>query len=292
MSPTTPSRRHRAAVYARPVRKRRREPVPAGAHPPDSLGHRFAREELAPVPEGWHVGPPTYVGIGPGSTGTSWWHQMLLEHPQVTENRLRAKELNYFMYFSFQSPAAEELETYRLAFAAPPGAICGEWSPGYLNNPFALEHLAAAAPEAKVLTILRDPVERVPSAMNRLLARGRNQRAAMSGAVSSALPVSSLRRARALFGPTRLLVLQHERCRAEPAAEIARTYRFLGIDDAHQPPSLRERVNSLPHRVAPLQPDERARLVDFFAADVAELATLFPEIDLSLWTDFTAIDGR
>jgi sulfotransferase family protein len=241
---------------------------------------------MAPVPEGWRVGPPAYVGIGPGSTGTSWWHQMLLEHPQVTENRLRAKELNYFMYFSFRSPSAEELETYRVAFAAPPGAICGEWSPGYLGNPFALEHVAAAAPEAKVLAILRDPVERVPSAMNRLLARGRNQRAAMSGAVSSALPVSALRRAQALFGPARLLVLQYERCRAQPAAEIARTYRFLGIDDTYEPPSLRDRVNSLVHQVGPLRPDERARLVDYFAADVVELATLFPEVDVSLWPDF------
>src|SRR4029078_1133257 len=124
------------AVYAHRVRKRRREPAPA-ERPPDSLQHRFTREERAPVPEGWRVGPPAYVGIGPGSTGTSWWHQMLLEHPQVIENRLRAKELNYFMYFSFRSPSAEELETYRVAFAAPPGAICGEWSPGYLGNPFA-----------------------------------------------------------------------------------------------------------------------------------------------------------
>ena len=280
------------AVYAHRVRKRRREPVSAGARPPDSLQHRFSREELAPVPEGWQVGPPAYVGIGPGSTGTSWWHQLLLEHPHVTENRLRTKELNYFMYFSFRTPEAEELDTYRLAFAAPPGAICGEWSPGYLGNPFALEHLATAAPEAKVLTILRDPVERVPSAMNRLLARGRNQRAAMSGAVSSALPVSSLRRARALFAPTRLLVLQHERCRIEPAAEIARTYRFLGIDDTFLPPGLGNRVNSLPHQVGALEAAERARLVDFFAADVAELVTLFPEIDLSLWPDFTSIENR
>jgi hypothetical protein len=258
---------------------------------PQSLQHRFTRADLAPLPEGWQVGPPAYVGIGPGSAGTSWWHQLLLEHPQVADNRLHTKELNFFLHHGFRTPPPEDIALYRHAFAAPPGSICGEWSPGYVSGPFAIDHLAVAAPDAIVITILRDPVDRVPSAMNRLLARGRSQRRAMNGAVRGAIPARTLARARARFGE-RLLVLQYERCCAEPAAEIARTYRALGIDDGFEPTSLHERVNSLPHRVDPLDADERARLVDHFAADVAAVAELFPEIELSRWPDFAAIAHR
>jgi hypothetical protein len=258
---------------------------------PQSLQRRFTRADLAPVPEGWEVGPPAYVGIGPGSAGTSWWHQLLLEHPQVTDNRLHVKELNFFLHHGFQTPPPEDIALYRDAFAAPPGAISGEWSPGYVSGPFAIDHLAAAASDATVITILRDPVDRVPSAMNRLLARGRSPRRAMNGAVRGALPARTLARARARFGP-RLLVLQYERCAVEPAIEIARTYRALGIDDTFTPTRLDERVNSLPHRVDPLDEDERARLVDHFAADVAAIAELFPEIDLSRWPNFAAIAHR
>jgi hypothetical protein len=44
--------------------------------------------------------------------------------------------------------------------------------------------------------------------------------------------------------------------------------------------------------VPPLAADERARLVEHFAADVAAVAELFPEIDLALWPHFAAIGRR
>lgn len=270
--------------------RRRRRAHASNPKPPDpassNLMHRFTREELCPVPAGWTVAPPAYVGVGEGSAGTSWWCRLLLDHPQVVVNRLGVKELNYFRWFGYHELAPDDVDTYRRAFAAPAGSICGEWSPGYLGWPFALEHLAEAAPEAKILLILRNPIDRVPSVASRMIAGGRPEQPAVNAAITSCLPVSRLRRARELYGD-RLLVLQYERCRADPARELARTYALLAIDDTYRPPDLEAPVNAPAHVVAPLDRREKARLAAYFAADVAAVARLCPEIDLSLWREFS-----
>ena len=93
------------------------------------------------------------------------------------------------------------------------------------------------------------------------------------------------------FDRSQLLVLQYERCRQDPAPEIARTYRFLDLDDAYIPESLNRKINTRPYTVPELTPNERLILADYFAQDVLAVADLFPEIDLSLWPDFEGIRG-
>ena len=96
--------------------------------------------------------------------------------------------------------------------------------------------------------------------------------------------------------PRRVLVLQHERCVADPGSALCATYRFLGLDESHPPPA------ALLRRQSPTGPepifdrDTTRRLVDLYATDVADLARLLPDLDVSWWPHFAdrgiTSDGR
>jgi hypothetical protein len=259
----------------------------------------FEPRDLVPVPEGYVVKPPDFVGIASAKAGTTWWYRLLIEHPAVKPNRLAAKELTYFRHFGHRGPGADAIETYRQAFAAPKGCLCGEWSPIYVSYPLAVNYLGQAAPDAKLIAILRNPVDRTRSFLSHALsigaqrpdlgrpgARPRNALSMFRAAVSSGLLCESFVRLLRVFDRSKLLLLQYERCALDPGFEIARTYRFLGLDDSFIPASIDRKVNVRPYVVPQLEPHERAILADYFSDDVRGLAELFPELDLSLWPDF------
>ena len=71
-------------------------------------------------------------------------------------------------------------------------------------------------------------------------------------------------------------MLQYEACVADPAGQLARTYRFLGLDEDFRPAELRRRESPTGAAKAMLADDARRRLVDGYCDDVAELGALVP----------------
>lgn len=272
---------------------------------PASLVRPFGRDDLAPVPPGWRVGPPDYVGVGCGKAGSSWWHTLVAAHPQVVPNRLRRKEVHYFPHFGWRAPDEETLATYREAFARPAGAVCGEWSGNYLYYPFALDALAAAAPAARLVALVRNPVDRFVSMLNQYTAV-RADVVGASGAGRAALETWSLfpeaayqarvadgvRRALELFGRERVLVLQYERCVEDTAGELARTYEFLGVDPLALPADLERPVNRRDYVVERPDAASRAWIARWFEDDVRALGELLPELELERWPDFAAVPSN
>jgi hypothetical protein len=265
----------------------------------DGLKGPFTEESLRPVPEGWEVRPPDFIGIASGKAGTSWWYRLLMEHPSVEQNRLGRKELSYFYHFGYREMTRHAADVYRQAFAAPQGAICGEWSPAYLTYPLAVRHLAETVPEAKLLALVRNPVDRVLSAQNQqttdrmryMNLDGEREYVFKTFSILQVVLFHSLlfhpfRQLLSSFERSQLLLLQYEKCSIDPAGEIARTYGFLGIDETFSPPSLTRRVNTTPYSLPKLTDRERRVLAGYFHDDVHAFAELFPEIDLSLWPDF------
>lgn len=263
------------------------------------LKRPFGIENLRSTPESWRVRPPDFVGIASGKAGTTWWYQLLLEHPSVEPNRLNRKELSYFYHFGYGGIGARNISTYRQAFAAPQGSICGEWSPGYLNFPFAVDYLAETAPEAKLLAIVRNPVDRVVSAQNQQLSKRakfmnlKGSRAYIyktfsifESVIFNSFLYSPFKQLLRNFDRDQLLLLQYEKCKMDPAAEIAKTYRFLGIDDTYIPKSLNREVNKSAYLIPKPQEYQRGLLADYYREDVNSFVNLFPGIDLSLWPDF------
>jgi len=268
----------------------------AAAAPGDT---RAARPELwnraidePEVPEGWTTGPPSFVGVGAQRSGTTWWFRGAIRpHPQFKRPFKPFKEVHFFDRYWTEEPPADIAERYARLFPRPPGAITGEWTPRYMCDPWALRMLAEAAPEARILIMLRDPVERYHSGMEREMrlaeeAGSKPTIAVVGDAIYRGLYHAQVERVLALFGRDNVLVLQYERCQVDPLGEMKRTHRFLGIDElgeltdklARPRPPRGERVG-IPDAM-------RADLVATYREDVERLAALCPEIDLELWPNF------
>lgn len=239
----------------------------------------------APEAAGLAVGPPDVVGIGVQKAGTTWWHSLLARHPDVYAHPGIHKERHFFARFYAGGLQDADVAAYHRWFPRPPGKLTGEWTPDYLCQDWVPAQLHRAAPDAKLLVILRDPVERYRSGLQHDLEyRGRLSPASAMEAFRRGLYADDLARYEAIWGRDRLLVLQFERCRDDPANELARTLRFLGLDDNWRPDDLAARVNRTARADGVALSEARRRdLAEAYAPDLARLAAAHPELDLDRW---------
>jgi hypothetical protein len=241
------------------------------------------------------AGPPNYVGVGALDSGTWWWHELLLQHPAVEPRGRRERELRYFDRFCARPLTQADVEAYHARFPRRRGRIVGEWSPRYLYDAWSPPLLRRVAPEAKLLVLLGDPVERFRSRVTPTVAdaAGRGRYA------------SQLRTLAVHFDGENILVQQLERCRRDPFGEYARLLRFLGLADGFRPDlrgasvsrlyagarrvgeHLKRAVQArqLPGRALAPADVERSLVVDL-EPEMRELQELVPEIDLALWPEF------
>ena len=220
--------------------------------------------------------------MGALGASTAWWHAQIERHPAVHRLPGVRRDLRWFdRYWSeLFTPAAAA--SYAEWFPRPDGGIAGEWSPGYLTDFWVPEMLAAAAPRARILVLLCDPVERYAMARARAAGRGKaawDDRDAL-GAFQRGLYAEQLRRWLAGFPRDQVLVLQEEACRNQPDEQLERTLAFIGLEGGQLGPG----GAAAPERVlGPLPESARSALVEAYAPDRAELATLVPELDFGLW---------
>jgi hypothetical protein len=274
-------RARRAGAKARDGGASKSAPQPRWAQP----------VEVPPCPEGWRTGPPDFVGIGAQRSGTSWWYRGIEAHPRVVRVKGQRKELHYFNRFWTGEVPPDFAERYHSLFPRPPGAISGEWTPRYMYDYWSLPLLAEAAPDARVLVILRDPVERYRSGAARMvrLAEERERPLRLveiADAMWRSFYFEQLSRLFELYSREQVLVLQFERCVEDPQGQMRSTCGFLELEPFDELPRqlLRERAArdkpSLPERM-------REELVARLSDDVERLARLCPEIELSLWPNFS-----
>lgn len=242
------------------------------------------------IPAGWTTGPPDFVGVGAQRAGTTWWYRGLEAHDRVVRPKGRRKELHYFNRFWDGEEPADLAERYARLFPKPEGSITGEWTPRYMHDFWSLRLLARAAPEARILVLLRDPVERWRSGTARAVRLAEEagdpiRLVQLSDAVWRGFYFEQLRRLFDLFPRERVLVQQFERCRDEPLAEMARTCEFLGIEPFAELPANMTRERD-PKPKPPLSDAMREELVALLADDVRRTAELCPEIDVARWKNF------
>ena len=281
--------------------------IGSGRTPRGVMHQPIGPMDLGPVPDGWRITGPHFVGVGAPKCGTSWWYHLILSHPQVVKNRLAFswddnKELFYLPHFQHNGLTEQNSALYREFFAAPPGSICGEFTTYYMAHPLCIRRLADAAPETRIVAILRNPIDRTFSHLNQLIkermpryfsALGPARQYLLktysftSEAYLHSLYSIGLDHILASFDSSRILILQYERCVSSPYEEIARTYRFLGIDDNYTPDSIERRRNRIPYVIDKPTARERVQLAEYFSPDVLRLCGLRPDINLDLWTDFS-----
>jgi len=202
-------------------------------------------------------GLPNFLVIGAMRSGTTSLIRYLRSHPQVYI--APHKELHYFD-FKFE----EGTDWYREHFAGAGDQIAvGEGTPNYLYIREAPARIAGLLPDARLIAILRDPVERAYSHYWHNRAIGREELDFEAALDAEAERIDSddpharaywsyvdrgryLRQLRALgplFPRESLHVLVFDDLRDAPAQTYRSVCRFLGVDDGHVPPELGTPVN-------------------------------------------------
>ena len=245
-------------------------------------------------PRGWIVGPPEFIGIGAQRSGTTWWYGLICDHPEV--HPAYGKELHFFDRYRDREFTTADSNAYHAKFPRPSGSITGEWTPRYMHDFWAPPLLRAAAPEARLIVLLRDPWKRFRSGvthetavLSRRVTRAKAayvQQLMLNDALSRSLYADQLERLLDHFERSKVLVLQYERCLQDPVAELERTYAFLGLDPSHRPSRIDRTVGRV-YGEGELPAHFRRAAARSIARDAARLPTYAPEIDLDLWPDAT-----
>jgi hypothetical protein len=257
---------------------------------PTTLAHRGIRTPPPPpsCPVGWRTGPPDFVGIGAQRCGTTRWFDLIVAHPDVIAPPGIRKELHFFDRFH----AGGFTPAY---FPRHGGTLTGEWTPLYLAAFWTPAMLAAAAPRARLLVLMRDPVERYISALQHHHRAAEFNRSPLNAtapleAFMRGLYGAQLTRLLAHYDRSQMLVQQYERCTRDPLAELRRTYEFLDLSEVGPVPDFDAHPNRQPEKLH-LHPDARQALVEAYTEDVTSLIDRFPEIDVSLWPNFAHLAG-
>lgn len=205
---------------------------------------------------------PDFFIVGAPKTGTTSLYQYLRQHPAIFMPEV--KEVKYFG--TDRQPRHTPkltLDEYLALFrGAPPGARVGEASVGYLRSSSAAQEIAGFSPGAQAIVMLRDPVEVMHALHSELLFLGVEDIADFGEAVAAEpdrragrrIP-ANINNPRGLFyreavafaeqldrwfdalGRDRVHVIVFDDFKADTAAAVRDTFRFLGVDDGF-PPSL------------------------------------------------------
>jgi len=198
---------------------------------------------------------PTFLIIGAAKSGTTTLFNALGDHPDVFVSPI--KETNYFTVDPERPPGPVDpvfpvrtLEAYRSLFAA--GAALparGEASPLYMERPAVARRVAQALPRARLIAILRNPVDRAWSAYRMSLRlRGRrldpetafDEDAAWlhpgSPFVRGGYYAAALRPWRELFPRQQLRIALFDDLLDDPHRLLRDLYGYLGVDPAFRGP--------------------------------------------------------
>ncbi len=207
---------------------------------------------------------PDFFIVGHEKCGTTALDLMLKEHPriflpEVKEQKFFAPELRGAMGDPnvHDSGRPFELGEYLALFAAAgPDQLAGEASPQYLRSHRAAERIAAVAPDARIVAILREPASFLRSfhlqwVRNRVETerdfrkalelepeRREGRRIPRGRAVPQTLfysdhvrYVEQLERYERAFGRERMLVLIYDDFQRENEATVREVLHFLGVDE-------------------------------------------------------------
>lgn len=242
--------------------------------------------------------------VGAQRSGTTYLYKVLDEHPAVYMAKPVKPEPKYFM-----NPASEnaDYETYfnKYFLEAGDAKWLGEKSTSYIECEEAALAIKRTLPEAMILVMLRDPVERAlshysftrdhglePYDIEKAIQEEPLRMNTWHAAGTSVTPyaytergkyVQYLERWERLFGKDGLILLVAEQFIGNQAA-ISALYKRLGIDSSFIPQSLTKRVNagSSGRAQCKLSDQTRAALQEMFRPWNQELERRYG-LDVSCW---------
>lgn len=192
---------------------------------------------------------PNLIVIGAMKCGTTSLHRYLGLHPEVFMSE--TKELNFFCA---EGTWSRGVDWYASLFPAD-RTVRGESSPSYAHHPYfdgVPERMRSVVPAAKLVYLVRDPIERIVSHWIHDFAEGRERRdlAACledldrSGYVAASRYFAQLERYLSAYPREQILVLRLDELERARDRTLARVFDFVGVD-----PSFRsERFALVEHR--------------------------------------------
>jgi Sulfotransferase domain len=237
---------------------------------------------------------PDFLIIGAQKAGTTALYSYLRRHPQIGGPAW--KEVSYFERHYGRGTA-----WYRGQFPfRSDGRIAGEASPGYLFHPLAPVRVKETVPDAKLIVLLRNPVDRALSHYHHEVALGREPLSFEDAIaaepertrgeeerlvrepdyfshawwdytyVARGRYAEQLERWFSVFPREQVLVLATEEMDAEPAQSYGRVLEFLG----RPPHGLASFPRVYRQSYGEMRPETRRRLAAEFAEPNARLCEL------------------
>lgn len=196
-----------------------------------------------------------FLGIGAQKAASGWLARCLKCHPEIAFSRKKET-----CFFFFDDRWERGLSYYRSFF--PPHLderTVGEFSPAYLTSETCARRIADTFPDARLIAVLRHPIERARSQIRHLLAEDKLAENSFDQAVlqyPSIVELGEYGRGLTqyfrLFNREQILVIKFSAIREHPETVVADVYRHVGVDPDFRPPRLHVRNKSTRARTSPL----------------------------------------
>jgi hypothetical protein len=214
---------------------------------------------------------PDFVIIGAQKGGTSFLYHLLTLHPLV-EPAAR-KELHFFDNPELFDHGAEWYRRCfpRLSTENGQRSITGEATPYYLFDPPVAKRMAETVPKARLIALLRNPIDRAYSHYQMQVKRGTEPRTfeeaieqQHSSYMSRGIYVDQLLRWFEFFGKEQMLILKSEDFFGRPVETLKAVLTFLDLPEWQPEASeLQQRRHSGTYKQK-MDPSTRQRLEAYF----------------------------
>jgi len=206
-----------------------------------------------------------FIGIAAAKSGTTWLANMLDKHPDICISE--PKEVSYFnsemssnerlRHKNKQGPFINKNHTKPLSWYEKhflhcrPENIIGEFSPVYFYDPEAPTAIKEQFPNAKLIVVLRNPIDRAYSEYwmfrnsfkieNRPFDEAIREKGTMH--IQKGLYYKQLTRYLKYFDRNQICVVFFDDIRKNPEEMLKKVYGFLGVDDSFVPKNIRSKSN-------------------------------------------------
>lgn len=248
---------------------------------------------------------PDFFLVGAARSGTTSMWQYLRQHPRIflTDDTAN-KEPSYFC----ATYGVRDARQYCDIFAdAQPHQLIGDCSTPYLTSPESAGMIHRAAPDARILVLLRNPADRAFSLYSWMRAHGYESCESFEAALwdedehrhedsdffrshgqyfhnflyfRSGRYAAQVRRYFEVFGRAQVHVEIFDDLAAEPLPVMRRVFAFLGVDEQFVP---QIEVHNAVAREGTFAPELRQKLLARYHPGIAELSTLLDRDLVSLW---------
>lgn len=236
--------------------------------------------------------PKHFFIAGAQRSGTTYLHHQCANHPQIEMALPVRPEPKYFInQWNTESTAERYFARY---FGNKTGAtVYGEKSTSYIEIESVVQRISALIPDAKIVFVLRNPVERAISNYRFSVKHGVEQASLTEAMYNedqrrhnydptkiSVSPFAYLQRGRYIdyirmyeryVDPERIHIMIYEQM-TNDVRVIQELYAFLGVDSDVVPQSRGDVINANDHESAPAMDDALLRyLYDYFAESNQQL---------------------